>query len=108
MKKQEVVNHLAFNTGLSKDQIREVFDQLSKLTERELRENKEFIIPGLVRFSIFLRKGMPARTMRDRRTWLNRTIQCKPSKPKWVVRATPTFHVKKMVLPVQDPPTTET
>lgn len=102
MLKQEIVDYLALNTGLTKEQIRNVLANLSKLTERELREKKTFTIPGLVRFTVFLRKGMPARTMKDRRTWLNRTIQCKPGKPKHVVRATPHHIVKKMILPPPD------
>lgn len=101
MLKSDVVDYLAINTGLTKEQIRNVLSSLSKLTERELREKKTFTIPGLVRFTVFLRKGMPSRLMKDRRTWLNRTVQTKPGKAKNVVRATPHHIVKKMILPPQ-------
>lgn len=102
MLKNEVVDYLALNTGLTKEQIRNVLSNLSKLTERELREKKEFTIPGLVHFTVFLRKGMPARIMKDRRTWLNRTVQCKASKPKHIVRAKPHHLIKKIILPPPD------
>jgi nucleoid DNA-binding protein len=102
MLKNDVVDYLALNTGLTKEQIRNVLSSLSKLTERELRENKKFTIPNLVRFTVFLRKGMPSRLMKDRRTWLNRMVQTKPGKPKHVVRATPHHLVKKMILPPQE------
>ncbi len=46
MTQSEVINHFAEKTGLKRQQVKEIFEELSNLATREVRTNGEFGLPG--------------------------------------------------------------
>lgn len=47
MTQSEVINHFTEKIGLKRAQIKELFEEFSKLAAREVRANGEFVVPGL-------------------------------------------------------------
>ena len=56
MTQSQVVDHLAEETGLSRAQVRDLFDKLYTLAAREIKANGEFSLPGLGTFFSSQRK----------------------------------------------------
>ena len=62
MSKTEVFSHLAETTGLTKQQIQEVFDALGKLIEQNLGEHGPgaFIVPNLLQIKVTRKPAVEA------------------------------------------------
>lgn len=65
MTQGEVVRHLAERTGLKREQVKELFDELADLAADEVRANGEFILPG---FGKLVLSKRPAREGRNPQT----------------------------------------
>lgn len=46
MTQTEIINRLAEETGLSREDVKRLFEELALLASRELRKNGEFTVPG--------------------------------------------------------------
>jgi DNA-binding protein HU-beta len=60
MKQSEVIKHFADKTGLKQAQVKDLFEQVSKLAASEVQAKGEFVLPGfgkLVRSERKARKG---------------------------------------------------
>jgi len=47
MKQSEIMEHFANTTGMSRKQVKEFFDELASLAQREVLQTGEFLLPGL-------------------------------------------------------------
>lgn len=47
IKQSEIIEHIRTTTGLSRKQVKELFDQLASLAEQEVRRAGEFTLPGI-------------------------------------------------------------
>lgn len=47
MTQSEVVNHFAETRGMKRAEVKEFFEELSELAAREVKENGEFVVPGI-------------------------------------------------------------
>ena len=61
MSQSEVVNHLAERFELKRAQVKEIFEELSTLASREVKENGEFALPGFGKLVLSERKAREGR-----------------------------------------------
>ena len=61
MSQSEVVNHFAERFDLKRAQIKEIFEELSTLASREVKENGEFALPGFGKLVLSERKAREGR-----------------------------------------------
>jgi len=62
MSQSEIINHFAVSKGMKKAEVKEFFDQLSNLAAREVKSNREFVLPG---FGKLVKSQRKARTGRN-------------------------------------------
>lgn len=91
MGKSELFSHFADRFELKRTQVRDLFDELTSLGEKELKRTGEFVIPGLVKLVVQKRS---ARTGRNPATGATITIPAKT-----VVKARIVKQLKDSVLP---------
>ena len=67
MGKSELFSHFSEKFELKRTQVRELFDELTALGEKELKRSGEFVIPGMVKLVVQKRKArmgrIPAKTV---------------------------------------------
>ncbi len=61
MSQSEVVNHFAERFELKRAQVKEIFEELSNLASREVKENGEFALPGFGKLVLSERKAREGR-----------------------------------------------
>jgi DNA-binding protein HU-beta len=61
MSQSEVVNHFAEKTGLKRAQVKEMFEEMSRLAANEVKENGEFVLPGFGKLVLSERKAREGR-----------------------------------------------
>ena len=61
MGKSELFSHFAEKFELKRTQVREVFDELTTLCEKELKRSGEFVMPGMVKLVVQKRKARMGR-----------------------------------------------
>ena len=61
MSQSEVVNHFAERFELKRAQVKEIFEELSTLAGREVKENGEFVLPGFGKLVLSERKAREGR-----------------------------------------------
>ena len=61
MSQSEVVNHFAERFELKRAQVKEIFEELSTLASREVKENGEFALPGFGKLVLSERKAREGR-----------------------------------------------
>lgn len=61
MSKTEFVEAIAAESGLEKKQVNAVLDGLNGVVYRELKEQQEVVIPGLVKLTAVTKPAVPAR-----------------------------------------------
>ena len=61
MSQSEVVNHFAERFELKRAQVKEIFEEISSLARREVKENGEFVLPGLGKLVLSERKAREGR-----------------------------------------------
>jgi DNA-binding protein HU-beta len=61
MSQSEVVNHFAERFELKRAQVKELFEELSTLASREVKENGEFALPGFGKLVLSERKAREGR-----------------------------------------------
>ncbi len=61
MSQSEVVNHFAERFELKRSQVKEIFEELSTLAGREVKENGEFALPGFGKLVLAERKAREGR-----------------------------------------------
>ena len=61
MSKTELIEAVANESGLEKKQVNAVLDALSNLAYRELKEDREVTIPGLVKLTTVRKEAVPER-----------------------------------------------
>jgi len=61
MSQSEVVNHFAERFELKRTQVKEIFEALSDLASREVKENGEFVLPGFGKLVLSERKAREGR-----------------------------------------------
>lgn len=61
MSQSEVYNHFSDKTGLKRTQIKELFEELSELAGREVKQNGEFTLPGFGKLVLSERKAREGR-----------------------------------------------
>ena len=61
MSQSEVVNHFAERFELKRAQVKEIFEELSTLASREVKENGEFVLPGFGKLVLAERKAREGR-----------------------------------------------
>ena len=61
MSQSEVVNHFAERFELKRAQVKEIFEELSTLASREVKENGEFALPGFGKLVLAERKAREGR-----------------------------------------------
>ena len=61
MSQSEVVNHFAEKFELKRAQVKELFEELSNLAAREVKENGEFVLPGFGKMVLSERKAREGR-----------------------------------------------
>ena len=61
MSQSEVVNHFAEKFELKRAQVKELFEELSNLASREVKENGEFVLPGFGKMVLSERKAREGR-----------------------------------------------
>jgi DNA-binding protein HU-beta len=84
MKQSEIIEHIRTTTGLSRKQVKEVFDQLASLAQHEVRVSGEFTLPGigtLVRTHRKARQGRNPSTGEQITIPARRIVKFKASKP---------------------------
>jgi DNA-binding protein HU-beta len=91
MGKSELFSHFSEKFELKRTQVRELFDEMTVLCEKELKRSGEFVIPGMVKLVVQKRK---ARTGRNPATGAPITIPAKT-----VVKARIVKQLKDAVLP---------
>jgi nucleoid DNA-binding protein len=97
MNKTEVLTALAEATGLTKQQVGQVFDELSKLIGKNLGNEGPgtFAVPGLMQIRVVRKPAMPERTGLDPFTKQERLFKAKPAKN--VVKVTALKGLKDLV-----------
>lgn len=91
MGKSELFSHFADRFEMKRTEVRDLFDELTSLGEKELKRTGEFVIPGLVKLVVQKRS---ARTGRNPATGATITIPAKT-----VVKARIVKQLKDSVLP---------
>jgi len=61
MTQSEVINHFAEKFGLKRAQVKEFFDEVADLAQREVRANGEFVLPGFGKLVLSQRKAREGR-----------------------------------------------
>jgi len=61
MGKSELFSHFSEKFELKRPQVRELFDELTALGEKELKRSGEFVIPGMVKLVVQKRKARMGR-----------------------------------------------
>src|SRR5918912_2143770 len=61
MSQSEVVNHFAEKYDMKRAQVKELFEELSNLATREVKENGEFVLPGFGKMVLSERKAREGR-----------------------------------------------
>jgi DNA-binding protein HU-beta len=61
MGKTQLFAHFADKFEMKRTQVREVFDELATLAEKELKKSGEFTLPGMVKLSVQKRKARMGR-----------------------------------------------
>ena len=61
MSQSEVINHFAEKFDLKRAQVKEIFEELSNLASSEVKENGEFVLPGLGKMVLSERKAREGR-----------------------------------------------
>jgi len=61
MSQSEVVNHFAEKFDLKRAQVKELFEELSNLAAREVKQNGEFVLPGFGKMVLSERKAREGR-----------------------------------------------
>ncbi len=61
MSQSEVVNHFAERFELKRAQVKEIFEELSVLASREVKDNGEFVLPGFGKLVLSERKAREGR-----------------------------------------------
>jgi DNA-binding protein HU-beta len=61
MSQSEVVNHFAEKTGLKRAQVKEMFEEMSRLAASEVKDNGEFVLPGFGKLVLSERKAREGR-----------------------------------------------
>jgi len=61
MSQSEVVNHFAEKFDLKRAQVKEIFEELSNLAAREVKQNGEFVLPGFGKMVLSERKAREGR-----------------------------------------------
>ena len=67
MGKSELFSHFAERFEMKRTQAREFFDELTELSEKELKRSGEFVLPGMVKLVVQKRKAAWAATRRPAR-----------------------------------------
>lgn len=62
MSQSEIYKHFALSKGMKKAEVKALFDQMSALAAREVKSNREFVLPG---FGKLVRSQRKARTGRN-------------------------------------------
>jgi len=62
MSQTEIYNHFAQTKGMKKAEVKALFDELSALAMREVKSNREFVLPG---FGKLVKSERKARTGRN-------------------------------------------
>ncbi|MPY89233.1 MAG: HU family DNA-binding protein [Luteitalea sp.] len=91
MGKSELFSHFAEKYDMKRTEVRELFDEVTTLAEKELKRSGEFTIPGVVKLVVQKRK---ARMGRNPATGEPIKIPAKT-----VVKARPVKQIKDAVLP---------
>lgn len=91
MGKSELFTHFAERFEMKRAQVRELFDELAALAEKELKRANEFVLPGMVKLVVQKRK---ARKGRNPATGQEISIPAKT-----VVKARIVKQLKEAVLP---------
>ena len=61
MSQSEVINHFAEKFDLKRAQVKELFEELSNLASSEVKDNGEFVLPGLGKLVLSERKAREGR-----------------------------------------------
>ena len=61
MSQSEVVNHFAEKFDMKRAQVKEIFEELSTLATREVKQNGEFVLPGFGKMVLSQRKAREGR-----------------------------------------------
>jgi DNA-binding protein HU-beta len=61
MSQSEVINHFAEKYDMKRAQVKELFEELSNLAAREVKENGEFVLPGFGKMVLSQRKAREGR-----------------------------------------------
>ncbi len=61
MGKMELFAHFADKFDLKRTQVRDLFDELNRLSEKELKRSGEFVLPGICKLVVQKRKARMGR-----------------------------------------------
>ena len=61
MSQSEVINHFAEKFDMKRAQVKEIFEELSTLATREVKQNGEFVLPGFGKMVLSQRKAREGR-----------------------------------------------
>ena len=61
MGKSELFSHFAERFDMKRTQARDLFDELTALSEKELKRSGEFVLPGMVKLVVQKRKARKGR-----------------------------------------------
>ena len=97
MTKTDIFQTLADDTGLAKKQVSDLFEKLSALIGRNLREQGPgvFTVPGLMKIKVVRKPATPERTGINPFTKEETVFKAKP--PRNVVKVQPLKSLKDMV-----------
>ena len=61
MGKTQLFSHFAEKFDLTRARVRDIFDELQQLSEKELKKNGEFVLPGMTKLVVQKRKARMGR-----------------------------------------------
>ena len=61
MSQSEVINHFAEKFDMKRAQVKEIFEELSTLATREVKQSGEFVLPGFGKMVLSQRKAREGR-----------------------------------------------
>ena len=61
MGKSELFSHFAERFNMKRTEARDIFDELTALSEKELKRSGEFVLPGMVKLVVQKRKARKGR-----------------------------------------------
>jgi nucleoid DNA-binding protein len=93
--KSEILNHIAKDTKLSRKQVSTVFDSLSGVIRKSLRNSSEFTMPGLMKLKVVKKPATKEREGTNPFTGQKMIFKAKPASKK--VRILPLKSLKSMV-----------